>query len=76
MDSNQKFWLTFWLLGAIVACTALCVPIKAAIQSDVEMAKLGYVQKIVIIGDPNNTYSREIKKVYIKIGDTPTVETK
>lgn len=76
MDSNQKFWLTFWLLGTIVACIALCVPIRAAIQNDVEMAKVGYVEKVIIVGDPSNQYTRYVMKVWVKIGDTPTVEMK
>jgi len=69
----------FWLLVIAIAASAFCFcvhTVSNATDKDVEMAKAGYVEKVVVIGDPNNTYNRYVTKVWVKIDGTPIVEQK
>ena len=43
---------------------------------DYEFAKLGYVQKVVVIGNPNDSSNRKIQVIWVKKGDEPSVENK
>jgi hypothetical protein len=70
---------TFWLLVLMLAACTICFVVFCVTRmpnKDVEMAKAGYVEKVIVIGNPGDQYSRRIEKVWVKINDTPTVENK
>jgi hypothetical protein len=77
LDSNQKFWLLFWLIIMVMVISMASILAFSPFSSTaVEMAKQGYVQKVVIVGDPNNQYTRQVQTVWVKVNDAPIVETK
>jgi hypothetical protein len=43
---------------------------------ETKMAEAGYVQKVVVIGNPNDTYSRRVETVWVKAGTEPVVESR
>lgn len=73
---ESHFWLAIILgLATIIATVAIsCTYIihtKAA-----KMAELGYTQKVVVIGNPSDTYSRVITTTWVPKDSTPQVENK
>jgi hypothetical protein len=69
----------FWLLVIAIAASAFCFcayTVNKVPNKDVEMARAGYIEKVVVIGDPNNQYTRQIIKVWVKSDGTPIVEQK
>jgi hypothetical protein len=77
MSSDEHFWLAFWLILCTTACIIIaCLCFSPFSNTTVEMAKAGYVQKVLVIGDPNNTYTRHMQMVWVKENQTPQVEAK
>lgn len=67
----------FWLLVIIIAACTFCFAIHTLGKmplKDVEMAKAGYVEKVIVIGNPGDQYSRRVEKVWVRVEDTPVVE--
>lgn len=75
MNSHGIFWLLFFVIVAVTICFCTYT-FSNAPNKDVEMAKAGYIEKVIVIGNPDNTYSRQIIKVWVKIDGTPLVEQK
>jgi hypothetical protein len=76
LDNESRFWLTLWITLALIGATvAISVPYIIS-RKDVAMAEAGYVQKVVVIGNPNDSYSRHIEVVWVKVGTEPSVESK
>ena len=69
----------FWLLVLMIAACTACFVVYSLTRmpsTAVEMAKAGYVEKVIVIGNPGDQYSRRVEKVWVKINDIPTVENK
>lgn len=74
--NDNTFWITLLITLALIAGTvAISVP-YIILRKDVAMAEAGYVQKVVVIGNPNDSYSRRIEVVWVKVGTEPTIEGK
>ena len=63
------------VLASILAATT-CIVVYINVHKEVDMAKAGYVEKIICIGNPDNSYSRVITRVWVKADGTPIVEQK
>ena len=76
MDSNDKFWLTFWFLVGLTVCVVVCVPTYIVHNRDVEMAKAGYVEKIIILRPATDWVAPITDRMWVKVSDEPIVEKK
>lgn len=72
---DSTFWLTLWLGIAAIVATTIISTTYIANNKDVKMATAGYIQKVVVTGNPNDTYSRNIQVVWVpKEGKEKTPE--
>ena len=65
LSADEKFWLLFWAITAIVVISAIFIPLHYITTKDVKMAEAGYVQKVIVVGNPNDTYSRRVETIWV-----------
>jgi hypothetical protein len=73
--SEKIYWLLIILIAACVFCFVVHT-VHNTPSTTVEMAKAGYVQKVVVIGYPFDPNTRRVETVWVRVDDTPTVENK
>jgi hypothetical protein len=76
MDNHSKFWLLFWLMAFITIIITSTSTAYFVSSHDTKMAEAGYVQKVIVIGNPNDTYNRRVETVWVKAGTEPVVESR
>jgi hypothetical protein len=76
MDNDSKFWLLFWLMVFLTVTITTTSAAYFVSSHSTKMAEAGYVQKVIVIGNPNDTYTRRVETVWVKAGTEPVVESR
>lgn len=73
-SSEQRFWITIWAIALPLVTILILGALYISTLKDSNMAAAGYVQKVVVIGDPNDQYKREVKTIWVPKDMAPVVE--
>ena len=73
MNENSS-WIYLWLSLGMIAILGFSIPLAIINWRDVQMAKLNYVEKIIVIGPPDMPSVCSIQTVWIPRDMSPTIE--
>jgi hypothetical protein len=63
--NDSHFWLSLWLGLALIGAATIVLVVYFNTSKDYKMAQAGYVQKLVVTGNPNDTYTRNISIIWV-----------
>jgi hypothetical protein len=75
-NTDQRFWITLWSIVLPIVCIIALGLAYIIHNKDLEMAKAGYMQKVIVIGNPNDQYTRRVETVWVPRDTVPVIETK
>ena len=74
--SDNAFWITFWGIVVLGYCLCICVPVYVKEKTNIEMGKLGYTEKIVLLRPATNWSSATYDRVWVKGTEPAIIEVK
>ena len=72
--NENTFWITLWITFGIVIILGTSIPFAISNWRDIQMAKLNYTEKIIVVGPPDMPSVRSIQSVWVPRDMTATVE--